>query len=124
MKKYLDDYVIGQENAKMALCVAMYNHMKRLDCNQGKIHVQKSNILLLGPTGRGKTYLAQTLARMMDVPFAIGTILFFRVSAGARFLITLKLFVISYFQTVTRKGIALTACFLQCLRPGSPSPKP
>ena len=71
MKKYLDDYVIGQENAKMALCVAMYNHTKRLDCNQGKIHVQKSNILLLGPTGSGKTYLAQTLARMMDVPFAI-----------------------------------------------------
>lgn len=71
MKKYLDDYVIGQENAKMALCVAMYNHIKRLDCNQGKIHVQKSNILLLGPTGSGKTYLAQTLARMMDVPFAI-----------------------------------------------------
>ena len=71
MKKYLDDYVIGQENAKMALCVAIYNHMKRLDCNQAKIHVQKSNILLLGPTGSGKTYLAQTLARMMEVPFAI-----------------------------------------------------
>ena len=71
MKKTLDDYVVGQENAKMALCVAIYNHMKRLDCSQAKIHVQKSNILLLGPTGSGKTYLAQTLARMMEVPFAI-----------------------------------------------------
>lgn len=71
MKKILDDYVIGQENAKMALSVAIYNHMKRLDCSRAKVHVQKSNILLLGPTGSGKTYLAQTLARMMDVPFAV-----------------------------------------------------
>ncbi len=71
MKKFLDDYVIGQENAKMALSVAIYNHMKRLDCSRAKVHVQKSNILLLGPTGSGKTYLAQTLARMMEVPFAI-----------------------------------------------------
>ena len=71
MKKYLDDYVIGQEDAKIAFSVAIYNHMKRLDCSQAKIHVQKSNILLLGPTGSGKTYLAQTLARMLDVPFAI-----------------------------------------------------
>ncbi len=77
IKKMLDDYVIGQDNAKIALSVAVYNHYKRLIYNQNKntdnndVEIQKSNILLIGPTGSGKTYLAQTLAKALDVPFAI-----------------------------------------------------
>ncbi len=73
MKKILDEYVIGQERAKRALSVAVYNHYKRINRKQKKedVELQKSNILLLGPTGSGKTYLAQTLARILEVPFAI-----------------------------------------------------
>lgn len=68
----LDQYVIGQEEAKMTLSVAVYNHYKRiLHGDDGGVELQKSNVLLLGPTGCGKTLLAQTLARMMKVPFAI-----------------------------------------------------
>ena len=73
MKKILDEYVIGQERAKRALSVAVYNHYKRVNRKQQRddVELQKSNILLLGPTGSGKTYLAQTLARILEVPFAI-----------------------------------------------------
>ena len=73
MKKILDEYVIGQERAKRALSVAVYNHYKRINRKQSRndVEIQKSNILLLGPTGSGKTYLAQTLARILEVPFAI-----------------------------------------------------
>ena len=73
MKKTLDDYVIGQERAKRAMCVAVYNHYKRISHKPkaGEVELQKSNILMVGPTGSGKTYLAQTLARMLNVPFAI-----------------------------------------------------
>ena len=73
MKKTLDEYVIGQERAKRALSVAVYNHYKRINRKQKRndVELQKSNILLLGPTGSGKTYLAQTLARILEVPFAI-----------------------------------------------------
>ncbi len=78
MKEKLDDYVIGQDKAKIALSVAVYNHYKRLIYNEKKnkeasddVEIQKSNILLIGPTGVGKTYLAQTLARTLNVPFAI-----------------------------------------------------
>ena len=73
MKRTLDEYVIGQERAKRAMCVAVYNHYKRINRKVKKddIELQKSNILLLGPTGSGKTYLAQTLARILNVPFAI-----------------------------------------------------
>ena len=73
MKAMLDEYVVGQEQAKRALCVAVYNHYKRIGQNkQDKdVELQKSNILMIGPTGSGKTYLAQNLARMLDVPFAI-----------------------------------------------------
>ena len=73
MKKVLDDYVIGQERAKRAMCVAVYNHYKRISRRPRKdsIELQKSNILMIGPTGSGKTYLAQNLARILGVPFAI-----------------------------------------------------
>ena len=73
MKKTLDEYVIGQERAKRALSVAVYNHYKRINRKpkNNDVELQKSNILLLGPTGSGKTYLAQTLARILEVPFAI-----------------------------------------------------
>ena len=73
IKKVLDDYVIGQEEAKKTLSVAVYNHYKRINNTAvlDDIEIQKSNILLLGPTGCGKTLLAQTLAKILDVPFAI-----------------------------------------------------
>lgn len=73
IKKILDDYVIGQDEAKKTLSVAVYNHYKRIN-NLGfvdDVEIQKSNILLLGPTGCGKTLLAQTLAKVLNVPFAI-----------------------------------------------------
>ncbi len=73
IKSVLDEYVIGQERAKVALSVAVYNHYKRimnLD-DADDVEIQKSNILLIGPTGSGKTYLASTLAKILDVPFAI-----------------------------------------------------
>jgi ATP-dependent Clp protease ATP-binding subunit ClpX len=71
---FLNDYVVGQERAKKILSVAVYNHYKRVQAGgyaEGDVELQKSNILLLGPTGCGKTFLAQTLARMLNVPFAI-----------------------------------------------------
>ncbi len=73
IKTILDDYVIGQDQAKRALSVAVYNHYKRIDSrvNAGDVELAKSNILLLGPTGCGKTLLAQTLAKIINVPFAI-----------------------------------------------------
>lgn len=72
IKAFLDDYVIGQEDAKKVLSVAVYNHYKRITSKQDSdIELQKSNILMLGPTGSGKTYLAQTLAKLLNVPFAI-----------------------------------------------------
>ncbi len=72
IKKVLDDYIIGQERAKVALSVAVYNHYKRIFCgDRSDVELQKSNILLIGPTGSGKTLFAQTLAKVLDVPFAI-----------------------------------------------------
>lgn len=72
IKEFLDDYVIGQNEAKKVLSVAVYNHYKRITSKKDTdIELQKSNILMLGPTGSGKTYLAQTLAKLLNVPFAI-----------------------------------------------------
>ena len=75
IKKHLDEYVIGQERAKKVLSVAVYNHYKRIMNTGGKgsggVELQKSNIMLIGPTGSGKTLLAQTLAKMLNVPFAV-----------------------------------------------------
>lgn len=73
IKEYLDQYVVGQEGAKKSLAVAVYNHYKRISSNVSMedVELQKSNILLLGPTGSGKTLLAQTLAKLLNVPFAI-----------------------------------------------------
>ena len=73
MKAVLDQYVIGQEAAKKALAVAVYNHYKRVESIDGEddVEIQKSNVLLIGPTGSGKTLLAQTLAKVLNVPFAI-----------------------------------------------------
>lgn len=72
LKSFLDEYVIGQDNAKKVLSVAVYNHYKRILAGTDlDVELQKSNILMLGPTGSGKTYLAQTLARILNVPFAI-----------------------------------------------------
>ncbi|MDO4513353.1 MAG: ATP-dependent Clp protease ATP-binding subunit ClpX [Lachnospiraceae bacterium] len=73
IKEFLDDYVIGQEHAKKVLSVAVYNHYKRVTAKQNAdgVELQKSNIIMVGPTGSGKTYLAQTLAKIINVPFAI-----------------------------------------------------
>lgn len=76
IKEFLDEHIIGQDNAKKVLSVAVYNHFKRVASQEDKnstsqIEIQKSNILLVGPTGSGKTYLAQTLARLLNVPFAM-----------------------------------------------------
>lgn len=72
IKAFLDDYVIGQDEAKKVLSVAVYNHYKRITTRKNlDVEVQKSNILMLGPTGSGKTYLAHTLAKVLNVPFAI-----------------------------------------------------
>jgi len=73
IKAYLDEHIVGQDDAKKVLAVAVYNHYKRLRHNKDEkgVEIQKSNILLVGPTGSGKTLLAQTLAKMLDVPFAV-----------------------------------------------------
>lgn len=73
IKEFLDDYVIGQDEAKKVLSVAVYNHYKRVTAEKDAddVELQKSNIIMVGPTGSGKTYLAQTLAKIINVPFAI-----------------------------------------------------
>lgn len=73
IKAILDQYIVGQEKAKKSLAVAVYNHYKRInsDTRNNDVEIQKSNILMIGPTGCGKTYMAQTLARLLNVPFAI-----------------------------------------------------
>ena len=85
IKEFLDDYVIGQDEAKKVLSVAVYNHYKRvLAGDSTDVELQKSNILMLGPTGSGKTLLAQTLARLLNVPFAIACLLYTSDAADER----------------------------------------
>lgn len=69
--KFLDQYVIGQETTKKAVALAVYNHYKRLDNPQTEVEIQKSNILMIGPSGTGKTHIVQTIAKMLDVPYTI-----------------------------------------------------
>lgn len=71
IKKYLDQYIIGQDDAKKSISVAVYNHYKRIKNKDRDVDIQKSNLLFIGPTGSGKTYMAETLARFLGVPFAI-----------------------------------------------------
>ena len=71
IKSYLDQYIIGQDDAKKSLAVAVYNHYKRIKNNDNDVDIQKSNLLFIGPTGSGKTYMAETLAKFLGVPFAI-----------------------------------------------------
>ncbi len=73
IKAHLDEYIVGQDRAKKLLSVSVYNHYKRIFCDtdMGDVDLQKSNVLLIGPTGTGKTYLAQTLSKILNVPFAI-----------------------------------------------------
>ena len=91
IKEFLDDYVIGQEEAKKVLAVAVYNHYKRIMSGRDlDVELQKSNILMLGPTGSGKTFLAQNLARLLNVPFAIANALFVGVLPYILFSISLS----------------------------------
>ena len=78
IKKYLDQYVIGQDRAKRSLSVAVYNHYKRIlsDSSKDNVELDKSNILIIGPTGTGKTLIAETLAKLLEVPFAITCLLY------------------------------------------------
>ena len=71
IKEYLDQYIIGQDDAKKSLAVAVYNHYKRVKNKEHDVDIQKSNLLFIGPTGSGKTYMAETLAKFLGVPFAI-----------------------------------------------------
>ena len=71
IKAYLDEYVIGQEVAKRYLSVAVYNHYKRLTQSDDDVDIEKSNIIMVGPTGTGKTLIAKTIARLLKVPFTI-----------------------------------------------------
>lgn len=71
LKKELDKYVIGQDKAKKTLCVAVYNHLKRLEKKNSKIKVEKSNILIMGPTGSGKTYVMSTLSKLLNIPMVV-----------------------------------------------------
>ena len=112
IKKFLDEYVIGQDDAKKILAVAVYNHYKRLNQKiENDVEIEKSNIIMVGETGTGKTLLAKTIARMLNVPFAIVDATVFTeagyVGEDVESMLSRLLQACNYDVTAAEKGIVL-----------------
>ena len=108
IKKFLDEYVIGQDDAKKVLSVAVYNHYKRISAKtkkQDDVEIEKSNIILVGETGTGKTLLARTIAKMLNVPFCIAVIPCFPLSPKVRSVMILAVFSLKTFMLLIHDGL-------------------